>query len=163
MIDFDTVHKPSKAVQIGVNCGICAVALGLLLYVSLLDVANTLAVLDASWEWIKSIALIAFIPVEATYHFLADLPLSVQVASLTAWLWAVCVCKNLVKYGVTGPAYRKMVITKRILLSVFVVIVSALLMKHDLFISVYMALFILWLAFQMYLQDVKNLEKASVK
>jgi hypothetical protein len=156
MIDFNKVHKPGKAVQIGVNCGLCAVALGLLLYVSLLDVTKTLAVLEASWAWVKSMALIAFIPVEAVYHFLADLPLSVQIASLTAWLWAVCVCKNLVKYGVTGPAYCNMVNTKYALLSVFLVIFSAMLIKKGVFIPIVIGFFLLWIINEMHMADIKT-------
>lgn len=156
MNDFPSMDQSSKVIKAGFTCGLGALALGVLLYVSLLDVAHTWEVLTAFCLWVVSVALIAFIPVEATYHFLADLPLSVQIASLTAWLWAECVCRKLVKFGVTGPAYRNMVITRRILLSVFVVIVSVMLMKKDVFVPVFVVLFMLCLLVAAINEDIKR-------
>jgi hypothetical protein len=152
MSDFSPETQVSEVFRACIQCGTCAVGLGLVLYFSLYDITRTMA-------WLESMALAAFIPVEATYEFLAALPLSIQVTSLCAWVWAVCVCKKLVKYGVTGPAYRKMIIAKNILFSVFLVIASAMLMKKGLFGPVYSGLLLIWFLVQLHKQEVRKKER----
>lgn len=156
MRDFSSMNQSQKVIRASVTCGLCALVLGALLYVSLLDPSKTVEVLAASWEWLVSMALIAFIPIEAAYHFGADLPLGVQIASLCAWLWAWCVCKKLDKYGVTGPAYRNMTIIKHSLLAVFVTIASMVLIKKDLFMLVYTVMFMIGITFQMIKNDTER-------
>jgi hypothetical protein len=156
MRDYSSIDQSQKVIWAGLTCGLCALVLGALLYVSLLDPSKTFEVLAASWEWLVSMALIAFIPVEATYHFVADLPLGVQIASLCAWLWAWCVCKKLDKYGVNGPAYQNMTITKHSFLTVFVTIFSMVLIKKGLFMPVFTGLFLIGILIQMIKDDIKR-------
>jgi hypothetical protein len=150
----NSMSSVMKLLRTGSVCGLGAIALGVILYACLVNPPKTLELMESCVGWLKLMTVflagLVWMPINLVYQTLANLPLGLQVASLCAWLWSLCVCVKLERSGDTGPAYLKMLLAKRVLFALFSLIVMAYLIKCDF--GIYLLMFCLCAAC-LYLQQ----------
>jgi hypothetical protein len=134
------LNKPlspaDKVLRASISCGLAALALGLILYTCLVNPPKTLEVALGCWGWLQLMGMfvagIVWIPIKLMYQTLMNLPLGLQVASLCAWVWCICVCTKLKTIDDAGQILKRMILARRVLLGFLVIIVATQIIKYEL-------------------------------